>query len=141
MLLTYCKMDKPLRILAVDNEPSVTTALTFAFPAPRYHIVTVAGGEEALMKLDTIAEPFDVVIVDQKMPHLSGVQLISAMRGRAIRSRVIVLSAQITPDVRAAYSGLDVEAIFEKPFDLTRLRSAVNQCGARSECAAPLPTS
>jgi hypothetical protein len=54
---------------------------------------------------------------------------------------VIVLSAQITPDVRAAYSGLDVEAIFEKPFDLTQLRSAVNQCGARSECAAPLPTS
>lgn len=141
MLLTYCKMDRPLRILAVDNEPSITTALTFAFPAPRYHIVTVAGGEEALIKLDTSAEPFDVVIVDQKMPHLTGVQLISTMRERAIRSHVIVLSAQITPDVRAAYNGLHVEAIFEKPFDLTQLRSAVNQYGERSQISAPLPAS
>jgi DNA-binding response OmpR family regulator len=132
-------MNRPLRILAVDNEPSVTTALSFAFPAPQYQIVTVSGGAEALAELDTRSEPFDVVIVDQKMPHITGAQLVAAMRERTIRSSVIVLSAQITPDVRSTYSALHVEAIFEKPFDLTQLRAAVNGCAARPECNTPAP--
>jgi len=118
-----------LRILAVDNEPSVVTALRFVFELPRYDLTAVAGGEEALAELDRAAEQFDVIIVDQKMPHLTGSELVAAIRKRGVTSKIIVLSAHITEEIRRVYEQLDVQYIFEKPFDLTEFRAAVDAQG------------
>ena len=115
-----------LRILAVDNEPSVITSLRFVFGPPRYHLTTANGGREALAQVDSATEPFDVVIVDQKMPNLTGTQLVAAIRERGLKSRIIVLSAHVTDEIRRVYEDLEVAAIFEKPFDLSQLRAAVD---------------
>jgi len=118
-----------LRILAVDNEPSVLTSLRFVFGFPRYDLTTVKGGEEALAQLEKTGEPFDVIIVDQRMPHLTGSELVAAIRKRGVTSKIIVLSAHITEEMRRVYEQLDVQYIFEKPFDLTEFRAAVDAQG------------
>lgn len=48
------------------------------------------------------------------------------LRGRGVKSRIIVLSARVTDEVRQTYEDLGVQAFFEKPFDLTQLRAAVD---------------
>ncbi len=118
-----------LRILAVDNEPSVLTSLRFVFGLPRYDLTTVKGGEEALAQLEKVSEPFDVIIVDQRMPHLTGSELVAKIRNRGVTSKIIVLSAHITEEIRQVYKQLDVQYIFEKPFDLTEFRTAVDAQG------------
>ena len=118
-----------LRILAVDNEPSVITSLRFVFGPPRYHLTSVSCGEDALAEVDQAAEPFDVIIVDQKMPHLTGTDLVAALRQRGVTSKIIVLSADVTDELRQVYRGLEVHEIFEKPFDLAQLRAAVDSVG------------
>lgn len=118
-------MDEPLRILAVDNEPSVTLSLKFAFTQPRYEVLTVDSGAAALARLDDTAS-FDVIIVDQKMPNQTGVELVGALRERGVSSKIIILSAHVSPDVRETYERLQVYAIFSKPFDLGELRAAVD---------------
>lgn len=128
--LLYDSMEPVLRILAVDNEPSVTTSLTFIFTAPRYRLVAVKSGDEALAKLEADANQFDVIIVDQKMPHLTGVELVSAIRERSIKSKIIILSAHLSPEVREAYRAMDVHVMFDKPFDITELRAAVESLAA-----------
>jgi len=120
---------KMLRVLAVDNEASVITTLRFVFESPQYQLTAVTGGEEALVQIDQAAEPFDVIIVDQKMPNLSGTELVAAVRARGLRSRIIVISADITDEIRQVYDGLGVQAIFAKPFDLAELRTAVDAAG------------
>jgi CheY-like chemotaxis protein len=115
-----------LRVLAVDNEPSVITTLRFVFGLPQYQLTPVSSGQEALERIDQAAEPFDVIIVDQKMPNLSGTELVAAIRHRGLRSRIIVISAHITDEIRKVYEGLGVQAIFPKPFDLAELRGAVD---------------
>ena len=45
-------MDTPLRILAVDNEPSVTLSLRYVFAEPRYELTCAESGSAALAKLD-----------------------------------------------------------------------------------------
>ncbi len=122
-------MDEPLRILAVDNEPSVTLSLKFAFARPRYEMLTVDSGAAALARFDDEAD-FDVIIVDQKMPNQTGVELVAALRARGVSSKIIVLSAHVSPDVREVYTGLQVYAIFSKPFDLGELRAAVDRIAA-----------
>ena len=59
-------MDAPLRILAVDNEPSITLSLRYVFAGPRYEVTCVEDGDAALAILDVHSDPYDVLIVDQK---------------------------------------------------------------------------
>ena len=120
-------VDAPCRILTVDDEASVTLSLKFVFPGPRYEVLCVASGDAALANLEANSSPYDVIIVDQKMPNLTGVQLVEAIRERGIPGVIIVLSAHLSPEMRAAYEQLNVHAILPKPFDVEELRSTVGR--------------
>ena len=119
-----------LRILAVDNEPSVTLSLRYIFTGPRYELNAVENGDAALARLDSGSEQYDIIIVDQKMPHMTGVELVEQMRKRGITSKIMVVSAHLSSEVRAAYERMDVHVMFPKPFDVDQLRSAVDQLAA-----------
>jgi len=47
------------------------------------------------------------------------------LRERGLKSRIIVLSARITDEVRQTYEDFGVQAIFEKPFDIAQFLAAV----------------
>ncbi len=123
-------METPVRILAVDNEPSVTLSLKYVFAGPRYEVLSVDSGSAALAKLAANPEPYDLIIVDQKMPNLTGVELVDQIRKRGIPGKIIVLSAQLSSEIREAYERMDVHAILAKPFDLGELRSIVDHVAA-----------
>jgi len=123
-------MEARCRILTVDDEASVTLSLKFVFPGPRYEVLCVASGDAALASLEANENPYDVIIVDQKMPNLSGVELVEAIRQRGIPGEVIVLSAHLTSEMRAEYERLNVHKIFPKPFDLNELREVVGYLAA-----------
>jgi CheY-like chemotaxis protein len=119
-----------LRILVVDNEPSVTFSLKHIFNGSRYDFNAVENGDAALARLDSSPERYDIIIVDQKMPHMTGVELVGEMRKRGIDSEIMVLSADISSEVRDAYERMDVHVMFPKPFDVRELRSAVDHLAA-----------
>jgi DNA-binding response OmpR family regulator len=123
-------MDAALKILAVDNEPSVTLSLRYIFAGPRYKLISVESGIDALARLDANSDRYDVIIVDQKMPNLTGVELVSAIRDRGIAGKIIVVSAHISSEIREAYERMDVHVMFGKPFDIGELRSAVDSLAA-----------
>ncbi len=123
-------MEAPLRILVVDDEPSVTLSLRYVFSGPRYEVTCVDSGISALTRVDANSNPYDVVIVDQKMPGLTGVQLVDAIRGRGSSLKIIVVSANLTSKVREAYELLGVDVMFSKPFNVQDIRSAVHRLTA-----------
>ena len=123
-------MDPAVRILAVDNEPSVTLSLRYVFADPRYELTCVNNGNAALARLDANSDLYDVIIVDEKMPHLTGVELVGAIRKRGINGRIIVVSAHLTSELREAYERMDVHVMFSKPFNVDELRSAVDRLAA-----------
>ena len=122
-------MERIYRILAVDDQPAVTTSLRFVFDGPQYEITCVGNGADALMHLDR-SIPFDVIIVDQKMPKLTGLELVQEIRKRGFEGKIIVVSANLSADVCEAYKRMEVSAMFSKPFDIRQLRSAVEQLAA-----------
>jgi two-component system response regulator (stage 0 sporulation protein F) len=119
-------MDAPLRILAVDNEPSVTLSLRYVFAGPRYEATCAESGAAALARVDANPDSYDVIIVDQKMPDLTGVELVDALKKRGVSSKIIVLSAHLASEVRDAFERMDVRVMFTKPFNVDQLRSAVD---------------
>lgn len=120
----------PLRILAVDDEQLITISLGYVFADPRYEFTCAEGGNEALATLDANSDRFDVIIVDHKMPCLTGVELVGAIRERGINSEIIILSAHLSPEIRETYVRLDVPVMFSKPFNIHALRSAVDRIAA-----------
>jgi DNA-binding response OmpR family regulator len=130
LLLPEEAVNTVLRILAADNEPSVTLSLRYVFSGPRYEITTVGSGQAALAALDASPEGYDIMIVDQKMPNLCGVELVRAIRGRGINGKIIVVSAHLSTEIRDAYKQLGVHVMLSKPFNVDVLRSAVDRLAA-----------
>lgn len=120
-------MESSLRILAVDNEPSVTLSLRYVFAGPRYELTCVDSGRAALSKLDANWGLYDVIIVDERMPNITGLELVQEIRQRGIIGKVIVLSAHLSQEIREAYSKMDVQLMFSKPFNVEELRYAVDR--------------
>lgn len=120
-------MDTTCRILAVDDEPSVAVSMRFVFVGPRYELTCANNGHAALAKLDLAPDAYDVIIVDQKMPNLTGVQLVEAIRKRGITTKIIVVSAHLSREVCEAYERMDVHAMVPKPFNIAELRSLVDR--------------
>ena len=73
------------------------------------------------------AAPFDVVITYNNMPGVSGVELVRQLRERSFAGKIIVLSAHLSSDVRAAYAEMDVDAMIEKPFCVHALRKTLDE--------------
>jgi DNA-binding response OmpR family regulator len=117
---------KPLNILSVDDEFCVAHALAFALSHPARKLTLAFSADEALAKVTDHSEPFDVVIIDHKMPKVSGIELVQRLRAANFDGKIIVLSAHLTYENRRAYAELNVDTMLTKPFDVHELREVVD---------------
>jgi len=122
-------MNPPFNILLAEDERSVAFAVSFALKADGHKIETVADGEEALFELTSKPGAFDLLITDHSMPRMSGVELVKRLRDTAFKGKIVVLSAHLSPENRAAYVALGVDILIPKPFDVHALRAAIKQLG------------
>jgi two-component system response regulator MprA len=128
-------MAEQARILVVDDEPAVQSALSRALALEHYEVAQAADGLEALTLLgDT---PFEAVILDVSMPVLDGLEVCRRLRGGGDRTPVLMLTARGEVDDRVA--GLDAGAddYLVKPFALrellARVRALLRRTGEEDE--------
>ena len=119
-------MGKLLNILSVDDEFRVAHALAFALSSSERKLTLAFSADEALAKVTDHSEPFDVVIIDHKMPKVSGIELVQHLRAANFDGKIIVLSAHLTHENRRAYADLNVDMMLTKPFDVHELRQVVD---------------
>jgi two-component system response regulator MprA len=121
------------RVLVVDDEPGVRTALERALRLEAYDVELAADGREALDRLAGGTPP-DAVVLDVAMPHVDGLEVCRRLRGAGDRTPVLMLTARDAVDDRVA--GLDAGAddYLVKPFALkelkARLRALLRRTGA-----------
>jgi response regulator RpfG family c-di-GMP phosphodiesterase len=115
------------RILCVDDEPNVLEGLTRTLRS-HYTIQTASGGRVALEILSK-SEPFDVVMSDQRMPEMEGVQLLAQVRALAPNTVRVLLTGQA--DMESAISAVNEGNIFRfltKPCSTDVLLKALDAC-------------
>jgi DNA-binding response OmpR family regulator len=107
-------------VLVVDDERKVADAYTLRI-RDRYEVETTYGGEEALELIDPET---DVVLLDRRMPRLSGDEVLRRIRDRGIDCRVIILTA-----VDPGFDILDMpfDDYLCKPVDRENLFDAIDQ--------------
>jgi two-component system, OmpR family, response regulator MprA len=123
-------MPEQARILVVDDEPAVQSALSRALTLERYDVAQAVDGLEALEQLAGAA--YDAVILDIAMPRLDGLEVCRRLREGGDRTPVLMLTARETIDDRVA--GLDAGAddYLVKPFALRELLARVRALLRRS---------
>ncbi|MEG0818703.1 MAG: response regulator, partial [Brevundimonas sp.] len=88
---------------------------------------TVEDGQEALEAVQ--ARPFDLILMDIKMPRMDGVQATLAIRALSSDSRnipIVALTANADPEDARHYLAVGMAAVVEKPIKPERLRMAMN---------------
>jgi two-component system KDP operon response regulator KdpE len=80
------------RILVVDDEATARVSLAEVLRLEGYEIATAASGEEALSLLDK-SEPFDLMVLDLKMPGMDGLQVTEAVQETHPGTVIILLTA------------------------------------------------
>ncbi len=108
------------RILVVDDEPDVRTAIHLLLRSNGYWVEAVASAEEALAQLET--DHYDLVVTDNEMPGITGTELALVIKTRWPWLPVVMLSAH---PPQAPWAALDL--ILAKPYDVLHLRASVRQ--------------
>jgi diguanylate cyclase (GGDEF)-like protein/PAS domain S-box-containing protein len=114
----------PARLLLVDDEPRILSSLCSLLHSPDFVLVTAATGEEALRQLNQ--QTFDLVILDLRLPDLSGHDIMDFMISRQIDANVIIssgdggIASAIGALKRGAYDYL------RKPYSREELLKAVH---------------
>lgn len=111
-------------ILVAEDDPFVLDVLvrTLQRIKPAASITAVMNGVDALQRFETTE--FDLVISDHRMPRMSGLDLLLAIR-KVSKVPFIMLSADSTVEELAQHEG--VTLFLGKPISLEILRPAVLQ--------------
>jgi response regulator RpfG family c-di-GMP phosphodiesterase len=117
-------VERPL-LLIVDDEVRILSALRRTLRREGYEIVTAETTAEALRILDE--RPIDAILSDQKMPGMSGAQLLEeAARRRPAAVRMIITGW--TEEIpRERLEQLGVCALVTKPWDDARLKATLRR--------------
>jgi DNA-binding response OmpR family regulator len=110
----------PKSVLIVDDEKLLVRTLSSALKEAGYRIA-VAGSAEQAERQVFAEQPFDLILVDNRLPRESGIEMIRRVRERTVKSKVILMTAYETPEVKAEAKRLKVDRYLKKPFDLTAL--------------------
>jgi two-component system, OmpR family, response regulator MprA len=116
-------MAEQARILVVDDEPAVQSALSRALSLEHYEVAQAVDGREALERLGAAA--YEAVILDIAMPRMDGLEVCRRLREGGDSTPVLMLTARGEVDDRVA--GLDAGAddYLVKPFALRELLARV----------------
>jgi DNA-binding response OmpR family regulator len=107
-------------VLIVDDEQLLVRTLSNVLRESGYRTATAGSAESA--ELQAFGEsPFDLIVLDNRLPGQSGIEMIRRLRDKAVTSKVILMTAYETPEVKAEARRLKVERYLRKPFDLTML--------------------
>ncbi|MET0405849.1 MAG: response regulator [Cystobacter sp.] len=106
-------------LLLVDDEPDVVDLLQRMFHK-RYQVLTASSGPEALKLLR--GHRVDVLITDQRMPEMTGIELVTAARAEGIDVTALLLTGYTDPeDIIAAINRGQVHRYITKPWDVNDL--------------------
>ena len=116
-------MSKPT-ILTVDDDPMVSAAITRDLSqryGSEYRIVRTSSGAEALSVLTRLAlraEPVALIAADQRMPQLTGIEMLEQARTHAPGAKSLLLTAYADTDVAIkAINDIGLDYYMLKPWD------------------------
>ncbi len=113
------------RILIVEDQATLAffLAQSLMSEAEDYEVLTARDAETAVAKMEE--KPFDVVISDIVLPEMDGVSLLVQTRKQWPGTRVILMTAYGSAEIKKRARRMGAFAYIEKPFIYAKMRDLV----------------
>lgn len=132
------------RALVVDDSLAVRSILKDLLERSGIATRTAASGALALKELREAGKggsaPFDLAVIDWRMPDMSGTELLRALRTAGYAMPVIMTTAYGVEGLLADLQGMPVSAILEKPITPSGMFDAVMEALGTSAETVPVPS-
>ena len=131
-------MAQPARILAVDDERSVTELLRLILETAGYEVITTERSDEAARWLAEPDRPFDLLVTDIRMGPIDGMELLRLAKRARPSLPVIMVTAYASEEAREEARRLGAGAYLGKPFSVAELLATIARELKRA-AATPVP--
>lgn len=109
-------------IMVIDDETEILNMLKRYFSLEGYHVITAAGGKEALQKLEK--QP-DLILLDINMPEIDGITLCRSIRD-FVSCPILFLTANAEDSDKIKGFGVGGDDYIVKPFSIDELGARVS---------------
>ena len=123
-----------VRILIIEDDEEMRALLRDLLLEDGIEFDSAESGSEAIQKL--AEEPFDLVITDIRMPGLTGLDILPGIKKLQPETRVIVITAFGSEEVRRKSFDRGAMAYLEKPINMDRLKTLIQEMVSTKEKGA-----
>jgi DNA-binding NtrC family response regulator len=116
-----------LRILIVDDEALIRWSLVETLSGCGHVVVEAGDAASAVQAVTAAAVPFDVVLLDFRLPDSNDLALLSRLRRLAPATRIILMTAYGAPEMLEAARDLGAYRVIGKPFEMNEVAPLVTQ--------------
>jgi DNA-binding NtrC family response regulator len=117
----------PPTVLVVDDEALIRWSLTELLGERGYMVTEAGDARMAVAAVKAAAHPFDVVLLDYRLPDSADLRLLETVRQLAPTSQVIMITAHSSPELMQGAAALGAFKVISKPFEVEKVAELVNQ--------------
>src|SRR5213078_1734336 len=127
------------RVLIVEDNADLAAGIEYNLSLEGYETCIAEDGRRAL----TVAEQWvpDLILLDLMLPELDGYQVLQTLRGRGVKTPVVILTAKAEEADKVRGFRLDADQYVTKPFGvlelLERVRALLRRTARDSAAGAP----
>jgi DNA-binding response OmpR family regulator len=114
-----------LKLLLADDEADIREVIEDRLNAWGFNVTTAVTGAEALRKITT--EKFDGVLLDVKMPEMTGIEVLEKVRARRLDLPIIIVTSSTSRDAAIGSLAKGANEFILKPFEWEELKSKIEK--------------
>lgn len=125
-------------MLIVEDNPEMALGLKDFFELEGYQVDRAADGKEGLQRITSLP-PYNVVLLDVRMPKMNGFDVLREARRAGVRTPIIVVTVEDNREDRLQGFELGADDYVGKPFNVEELAARVKAVLRRSNSPAHAP--
>jgi len=128
-------MAETIRILLVDDEPTILLGLSYFLRRAGAHVTACLGREEAREAIQN--QVFNLALLDIRLSGgdtRAGLDLMSLLKQRSPETRVVIMTAYGTDEIRREAMALGAFHYYDKPINLDHLLGLIQSLPQVSPC-------
>src|SRR5688572_4735930 len=114
-------------VLVVDDEALIRWSLAEMLSERGYKVTEAPDGRSALAAIANAPRPFDIVLLDYRLPDSADLRLLERIRAATPESPVIMITAHNSPELSKGASALGAYMVISKPFEVGSLAELVDE--------------
>src|SRR3989449_9867760 len=105
-----------MKILVVEDDKTVGDYVRRGLDEAGYHVELVGDGDEGLRRASGRGANYDIMVLDLRLPTVSGIDVLRTLRDRGVGLPVLVLTAQDSVDFKVQALRMGADDYVTKPF-------------------------